>query len=847
MDRFLCIHGHFYQPPRENPWIGMVEDQPSARPDHDWNMRITRECYAPNGWARLLDDRGRITRLLNNYEYMSFNFGPTLLTWLERAAPDVYARILAADRVSRERNAGHGNALAQVYNHVIMPLADPRDRLTQIRWGLRDFEHRYGRFPEGMWLAETAVDSQTLALMAREGIRFTVLAPDQALRVRSINGTKGGSGWEVVSGGRVDPRRAYRVFPDDDPKLFIDVFFYDGPTSRAVAYERLLSSGAQFLARIEQAFGRENGGPRLVNLATDGESYGHHFKFGDMALAWVFDQVRPDSKSGRGIEAINYGAFLERFPPEYEAKIVENSAWSCPHALGRWYRDCGCHTGDFPEGSQAWRTPLRQGFDDLRLSLSGIFEEQGGLYLKDPWAARDDYIAVKLESGEPARQAFFDRHARRELSLEEAVSVLMLMESQVMALFMFTSCAWFFDDIARLEPIQNLKYAARAIDLVRRWDDGPLEETLLSRLEEAVSNDPEYKNGADLYRRRVAVSRINADKAVAHCALCRLLDDPDADPCLAAYQVLPSVNRRYTALGLTVLMGETKVLDNRTGSSAQRSFLALHGGGLDLTCRVGPVGTFDLEQLAGSIQPILEQASAARIREAFHLSLTEGVEFTLHDLVPDARNRLLRVLARDFFSHLKAWVLDNYAAYEDVLSMFQEAGYYPPARVQEADGEESDEMLKKLLARGADPGRSWPYIERFLFQAVWEDRLLRLLDQGRIPGRLDIDALRKLAAQASAWGVAPDRPEGSRLIEAFLNQRLNLLLGGADGPVLTELVAFLRLARETGQQLNPWIAQNMYDRLRHDPEMIKRRQPEQGRAFEALGLELGFAPMPEGR
>ena len=408
--RYLCIHGHFYQPPRENPWIGIIEGQPTARPFHDWNERITRECYAPNLKSRLLTGDGRIIRLIDNYRHLSFNFGPTLLSWMEKSAPETYQGILDADKAAREAR-GRGRAMAQVYNHVIMPLADQRDRLTQIRWGLADFAHRFGRPAEGMWLAETAVDAATLEMLAREGVRFTILAPHQAAAVRPLPEKGGGEQpWQKIDGHAVDPRRAYRVFPADDRKLFIDVIFYDGPTSRAIAFERLLSSGENFLARIEQAFGQDNGEARLVTLATDGESYGHHFRFGDMALAWVFDQLeRRDD-----IACVGPAEFLDLHPPTWEARVVNESSWSCAHGVERWRSDCGCNVGNHEGWNQKWRTPLRQGLDWLKARLDAIFEERGGGLLADPWAARDDYVRVLLSSDNETCNDFIARHQKGE-------------------------------------------------------------------------------------------------------------------------------------------------------------------------------------------------------------------------------------------------------------------------------------------------------------------------------------------------------------------------------------------------------------------------------------------------
>ncbi len=300
MDRYICIHGHFYQPPRENPWLEAIELQDSAAPYHDWNERITAECYAPNSVSRIVDAENCIVKLVNNYAKISFNFGPTLLSWLEAKSSDVYAAILQADKESQKRFSGHGSAMAQIYNHVIMPLANSRDRATQIAWGIGDFEKRFKRAPEGMWLPETAVDLETLELLADHGIRFTVLAPHQAARMRPI----GDPAWHDLNGISIDTTRAYlQRLPSGQS---IALFFYHGPIARAVAFEGLLSHGDRFIERLTGAFSAESQRPQLVHIATDGESYGHHHRFGDMALAYVLDRI----ESGQLARLTNYGEVL---------------------------------------------------------------------------------------------------------------------------------------------------------------------------------------------------------------------------------------------------------------------------------------------------------------------------------------------------------------------------------------------------------------------------------------------------------------------------------------------------------------------------------------------------------
>lgn len=483
MTRHVCIHGHFYQPPRENPWTGKIERQPSAAPAHDWNERVTDECYAPNAAARLLDGEGKVSARVNNYASMSFNFGPTLLGWMEHARPEVHAAILEADREGQSRFAGHGPALAQVYGHAILPLCNSRDKQTQVIWGIRDFEHRFGRRPEGMWLPETAVDTASLDALSRHGIRFTVLAPSQAA-------------------GEIDPRRAHRFrLPAG---RHVDLFFYDGALSHGVAFGSLIRDGERLARALARAFGSADGHDDaddggLVHIATDGETYGHHHKFGDMALARALAEL----DSARGLELTCYGKFLAAHPPRREVEIHENSSWSCPHRLGRWTRDCGC-ASEYREGwSQDWRAPLREALDALRDTVAPHYERVAGEFLVDPWEARDAALPLWLEPGAETRRDFLDRHARRTLTAGEEAAVFDLLELQRCMLLMFTSCGWFFEELSRIETVQILRYAARGIELARHRLKVDAAPRFLERLGQAHSNVPDKRDGLRLWREEV--------------------------------------------------------------------------------------------------------------------------------------------------------------------------------------------------------------------------------------------------------------------------------------------------------------------------------------------------------
>ncbi len=474
--KYVCIHGHFYQPPRENAWLETIEVQDSAAPFHDWNERINFECYAPNAAARILNTAGRITAIVNNYERISFNFGPTLLSWLDQNDPTTCRAIQTADRAARQRFDGHGSAIAQVYNHLIMPLANARDRRTQIKWGLYDFEKRFGRPAEGIWLAETAVDLATLEDLVDAGIQYTILAPRQADAVRAPDGE-----WQTVN-DRIDPRRAYRC--ELPSGRSIALFFYDGNISRGVAFEGLLNDGSRFAERIINTLDHDDT-VQLAHIATDGESYGHHHKRGEMALAACLDHL----DQHEGVTLTNYAQFLALFPPTWSVRIHENSSWSCVHGIERWRSNCGCHTGGEPGWSQTWRQPLREALDWLRDELELFYAQAARDIFQDPWQARDDYIQLVLERSEPAVEAFFRQHGRQpEPDQRSRIRALRLLEMQRNAMLMYTSCGWFFNEVSGLETLQILQYANRAMHLCSVLKGPALEAAFVAQLEQTPSN-----------------------------------------------------------------------------------------------------------------------------------------------------------------------------------------------------------------------------------------------------------------------------------------------------------------------------------------------------------------------
>ncbi|MDP8928931.1 MAG: DUF3536 domain-containing protein [Actinomycetota bacterium] len=581
MTRYVCIHGHFYQPPRENPWLEAVESQDSAYPYHDWNERITAECYAPNATSRILDERGRIVAITNNYARISFDAGPTLLTWMADKAPEVYAGILEADRDSQKRFSGHGSAIAQAYNHAILPLASGRDRRTQVVWGLADFVHRFQRQPEGMWLPETAVDVETLELLVEHGIRFTILAPHQARRVRRM----GSVTWHDVDSNQLDTTTAYQVTLPSGRN--IAVFFYDGPTSRAVAFEGLLRDGGGLAARLAGKLDGDRTEPQLIHIATDGESYGHHHRHGEMALAFALQtlEASPD------VRLTNYGEFLERHPPNDEAEIVEGTSWSCAHGIERWRADCGCADGGHPEWNQSWREPLRTALDWLRDALAPRYERLAARYLKDPWAARDAYIDIILDRTPATTEYFLAHHAQRELDADERVIVWELLELQRHALLFYTSCGWFFDDLNRIETVQILRYAGRALQLAAHLFGTDLEPAFLAHLAKARSNDPEHGDGREVYEASVRPARIDKHKLAAHYAISSLFERYGTRTRIYGYEVTRQSQRLSRAGDAALATGQLQVTSAITGASAALEFGVLHLGDHNITGGVRDAGS----------------------------------------------------------------------------------------------------------------------------------------------------------------------------------------------------------------------------------------------------------------
>ena len=767
MNRHVCIHAHFYQPPRENPWLEEIEVQGSAYPYHDWNERITVECYAPNTASRILDARGRIVKLVDNYSKMSFNFAPTLLAWMENHVPDVYRDIIEADKESKKRFSGHGSAIAQAYNHLIMPLANGRDKRTQVIWGIKDFEHRFGRKPEGMWLPETAVDFETLDIMAGQEIEFTILAPHQAKRVRKIGDKK----WKDVSGGKIDPKMPYLCkLPSGRT---INLFFYDGPVAHGVAFGDLLKSGEVFAKKLLDAFSRDQERPQLVHIATDGETYGHHFRFGDMALAYCFHHIESNNLARITV----YGEYLEKNPPTHEVEIIENSSWGCTHGVERWKSDCGCNTGMHPGWNQRWRAPLRGAMNWLRDALIPIYEKEMAQYVKDPWRARDDYIEVILERSVENVERFLSERAARELSREEKVRVLKLLEMQRHAMLMYTSCCWFFDEISGTETVHAIELAARAMQLAKDVSGLDLEPEFVGMLERAPSNITEFKNGAKVYEMFVKPATVDLLRVGAHYAGCSLFDEYPETTKIYCYTASSEIYDRMGAGIQKLVVGKLRLHSDITWEESVVCFAALHLGGHNLLGGVREYMGDDLfSTMHGEIKEAFQKGDITRVTHLMDKHFGTH-RYSLWHLFKDEQRKILNQIMEIALKDMRT-----------ILRQIYEH-HYPAMRVMK----ETRVPLPKALASP--------------MEFILNMDLCKLLENEE----LDLDRLQKLIEEVKRWSFEPDKVA----LGFAASQRVNKLMEKLsqtpeDVSVLENVEALLRTLSALPLDLNLWKSQNTY-------------------------------------
>jgi alpha-amylase/alpha-mannosidase (GH57 family) len=707
-NRYLCIHGHFYQPPRENPWLESIELQDSATPYHDWNERVTAECYAPNSAARILDAESRIAKIVNNYAGISFNFGPTLLSWMKEKAHDTYQSILEADRVSAQRFSGHGSALAQCYNHMIMPLANDRDKQTQVIWGIEDFRFHFGRDPEGMWLPETAVDLKTLDILAQHGIKFTILAPSQA---KSVDGTD-------VTGQRIDPARSYRQKLPSGRS--IDLFFYDGPVSQAVAFERLLNNGERFAGRLLDALSDQRAGPQLAHIATDGETYGHHHEFGDMALAYALEHIQSS-----GLATVtNYGEFLERHPSEQDVEILENTAWSCVHGVGRWSANCGCNSGGRPDWNQEWRGPLRAALDWLRDEVAPRYEKMAARYFKDPWEARNNYIHVVLDRSPASKERFAAANFRRKnLQRSDRVNVWKLLELQRHAMLMYTSCGWFFDELSGLETVQVMQYAARVAELAGELFGEAIEAGLVRQLAPAKSNLAEHSDGAHIFEKFVKPARVDLVKLGAHYAMDSLFESYPDNTRIYSYSVENKDYRLKRSGRMKLAFGKARFTSEITQDSELLIFGVLHFGDHNLH---GGVGVFSTEDAYRDLGKATREAFSRSDLAATIRCLDEGFGGRMYSLKNLFREEQRKVLAEALESTLEQASAVYRQMYEEqapLLGFLNDCGMPIPSELKATAEMALNGLLRQALAA--------PELDLAVIQGLLEEARIAqiLLDQ----------------------------------------------------------------------------------------------------------------------
>jgi alpha-amylase/alpha-mannosidase (GH57 family) len=818
-ERYICVHGHFYQPPRENPWLETVETEDSASPYHDWNERITAECYAPNGASRIMNGENQIIRIMNNYSRISFNFGPTLLSWLEENAPRTYRMIRDADRQSMERYDGHGSALAQVYNHIIMPLAITRDRVTQIRWGIADFEHRFGRKPEGMWLSETAVDNETLDLLAQNGVLFTILAPHQCARVRERQETAAqpvldrltGAGvpWTETPDASVHPNHPYLVRLKEGRS--ITVFFYNGPVSRAIAFEGVLNNGETFAWRLARGMDPSMPEPQVVHVATDGESYGHHHRHGEMALSYALRFIE-DKKLAK---LTNYGQFLAKFPPRWEAEIVEDTSWSCAHGVERWRSDCGCNGGR--QGwNQRWRAPLRAALDWLRETVTPLTESTGRALLKDVWAARDGYIAVILASGtngaEKAINAFFAAHAVRKLTAEERTLVLKMMEMQRHTQLMYTSCGWFFDDISGIETVQIMAYAARALRLaadIFNLNCALLEWQFIERLRQAKCNSPQWKDGGDIYKRLVKPMEVNLEQVAAHYAISSVFGSYPDETVLFCYTIRRLDYESVSSGRARLAIGRCRITSNLTEETEEVTFAALHFGDHNVTAAVERSTPQDLSAFEDLKQKCSSAVMQANLPEVVRLidSFFGGSPYSLASLFKDDQRRILRLILNATLSEVEDSLVKIYEEHASLLHFLNASGLPKPPALTMAAGFAINAGLRRALEEAP----------------------------------INLARVRSLIALAKSDGVVLESHALRYLSDQHMKRAMvHLHAKPMEEDNLEEALTLARTLRELPFELNLWQAQNIwYDTLLKSKRFLLGVEASIAEEWRASYLELG--------
>ncbi len=772
--KYLTIHGHFYQPPRENPWLEEIEIQDSAKPYHNWNSRISAECYEPNAMSRIVDGGNKILNIVNNYELMSFNFGPTLLSWMQKYAKNAYKKILMADKNSQKRFSGHSCAMAQVYNHIIMPLANARDKETQIVWGIKDYESRFGHKPEGIWLAETAVDEETLEALVKQGIKFTVLSPFQAQCIKKIEGNE----WYDVSWGSIDPSMPYRYYiKGSEDNKYIDLFFYDGTISKSVAFDNLLMDGQKFANRLNDGYNPARGRAQLVNIATDGESYGHHTKFGDMALSYVLSVKAKEL----GFEITNYGEFLEKFPPTYQVEIKPESSWSCCHGVGRWQEDCGCSTGGQLGWNQRWRAPLRKALDDLRNELIIICQIEGDKLFHNFWHARNNYIDVILDRSRENVENFLEMYSKKKLNQKEKIKALKLLEIQRQAMLMYTSCGWFFSEISGIETVQIMKYAARAIELAKDFTDLDLEKKFVATLSKATSNIKEYGDGKNIYEKFVKKSIVSIKQIVGHYAISSIFVDFSELEEIYCYKLKKINYKKIKKDDAVLVFGRVEVTSEITFEKWDMSFALTATGDGETCCVVQETDKIEnMPKIKKEMEKTFFGSKNIDVMQTFKEYFANEC-FTLKEVLIDRRKTLLSKIMEQRLAGLGQ-------TYKDVY-----------------------QNLKGSVGHLIDLGLDVPEVFRLAAKYTISTNLEEILQKEEIFNKKEfIEKLTKLKTQADKFNLNLGKTNASSILNKKLTFSLLELTETFDINQAKEILAIFKAVDILGLDINIRSSQNIY-------------------------------------
>lgn len=693
--KHVCIHGHFYQPPRENPWLNKVEIQESAYPYHDWNHRINAECYLRNTSSRILNHDQKIEAIMNNYGWMSFNVGPTLLAWMETETPETYNAILEADKESCERFSGHGSAIAQAFNHLIMPLSNDKDQETQVIWGIEDFRSRFQREPEGMWVGETAVNTSTLEMMAKHGIKFTILSPYQAKQVRKI----GNEEWEDATDAKVNTTRAYVCNLPSGNK--INLFFYNGQASQAVAFEGLLNDGVRFADKLQGQFNDENQ-VQLVHIATDGESYGHHHNLGEMALSYCLNYIEQREDANLTI----YGEFLEKFPPTYEAEILENTSWSCSHGVERWKSNCGCNTGANEGWDQKWRKPLRDMFDWIRDDLIALYEKEIQAYTQNPWEARNKYIRVILDRSDQNVESFLSENFRADLSHDDKVKLLKLLEMQYHAMLMYTSCGWFFDEVTGIESMQDIFYAKRAIQLAEEISGLSYEEEFTKKLQNIPSNIPAYGTALTAYNKFVKPMALDMIRVGAHYAVSSLFEEFPEEVSLYNFSASVKTKHLYEAGKQKIIIGRTEFRSNITWETVDISYAVLHMGDNHLFGGVREyMGSEAFDQTHENLTKFFKKGNIYEIFNTLDTSFGHH-NYSFWHLFRDEQRKIMELVMDNTLKNVENTMQHIYENSYPLLQTFKDINMAVPNRLKmPVDMAVNNKLIKELEREDFDIDR----------------------------------------------------------------------------------------------------------------------------------------------